>query len=242
MSKILNIRLPASATTTEFKPGDFNQLKEAINQIVFQLNSTYTPVSSENNLAARGWMAAGAGAGGGFAGHVTGFQNSTGIRLPHALLMSDADQANAGVTSENLITYNTPVMEYDIYRDPSNPSRIYFNSPGQYLINVKAQAVNKDNAVHELNLWAKNTGVNYPLSNTRFDVPVRKSAAIWGHTTAITAGIFTVEDPTSEYLEMAWQADSTLVSLESYAAGTTPTRPATPSVVLTASYVSTATS
>jgi len=239
MSKIFNIRLPASATTTEFKPGDFNQLKEAVNQIVFQLNNTYTPVASENNLAARGWMAAGAGAGGGFAGHVTGFQSSTGIKLPYAMLMSDADQTSGGTTSENLITYNQPIFEYGIRRDSSNTSRIYFDYPGEYLVNVGCQVTNRDNAIHEFELWAKNTGTNYPLSNTRFDVPVRKSASIWGHIVASISGIFTVNDPTTEYLEMAWWSDSTDVYIEHYAAGTNPTRPEIPSVILTANYVST---
>ena len=238
MSKILNIRLPASATTTEFKPGDFNQLKEAINQIVLQLNSTYTPVSSENNLAARGWMAAGAGAGGGFAGHIVGFQSSVGIKLPYAMLMSNADQSSGGTTSENLVTYNQPIFEHGIRRDPSNPSRIYFDYPGEYLVNVGCQVTNRANAVHEFELWAKNTGTNYPLSNTRFDVPVRKSASVWGHIVASISGIFTVNDPTTEYLEMAWWSDSTDVYIESYAAGASPTRPAIPSVILTANYLS----
>jgi hypothetical protein len=39
---------------------------------------------------------------------------------------------------------------------------------------------NQNNAVQEFELWAKNKGVNYPLSNTRFDVAVRKSALYLG--------------------------------------------------------------
>ena len=34
---------------------------------------------------------------------ITGFGN--GIEFPYAMLMSDADQTNAGITSENLLTY-----------------------------------------------------------------------------------------------------------------------------------------
>lgn len=239
MSKIVNIRLPASATTTEFKPGDFNQLKEALAQIVLQLNSTYTPVVSENSAAARTWLSGSAGAGGGFAGHVTGFQSSVGIKLPYAMLMSNADQTSAGTTTANLLTYNQPAFEYGIRRSASTPSRIYFDYPGQYLINVSCQVTNRDNAIHEFELWAKNTGTDYPLSNTRFDVPRRKGSSAWGHTVAAIAGIFTVRDPVTEYLEMAWWSSSNQVQLETYAAGTNPTRPEIPSVILTASYLST---
>ena len=237
MSKILNIRLPASATTTQFNPADFNQLKEAVNQIVFQLNNTYTPVTSENAQAARLWGALGAGsAGGGFAGGVRGFQVSNGIMLPYGMFMSNQDQANAGATAENIITFNTPVLEHNIRVEDN--TKLYFDYPGEYLVNVACQVVNKDNAVREFELWAKNAGVNYPLSNTRFDLPVRKSATVWGHIVANISGVFTVGDPTTEYLEMAWWGENTLVQLESYAARTSPTRPAIPSVILTASFLS----
>jgi len=239
MSKIVNVRLPASATTTEYNVQNFNQLVEALKLIVNQLNTTYTPVASENSLAAKGWMAgAGAGAGGGFAGAMSGFQTSSGIMLPYGMFMSTADQTNAGITVENLVTYNLPVLERGIRVDPVNTSRLYFDYPGQYLVNVACQVTNQDNAVREFELWAKNSGTNYPYSNTRFDVPVRKSASIWGHIVANIAGIFTVQDPVNEYLEMAWWGESTLIQLESYAAGVSPTRPAIPSVILTAAFLS----
>ena len=87
-------------------------------------------------------------------------------------------------------------------------------------------------------MWAKNSGVNYPLSNTRFDIPARKSTGVWSHVVAVINGIFTVNNPETEYLEIAWWSDSTDVFLEHYAAGTSPTRPEIPSVILTANFVS----
>lgn len=237
MSKITNIRLPASATTTEFRPGDFNQLKEAVNQIVFQLNNSYTPVVSENAQAARLWAAAGAGsAGGGFVGHVRGFQQSTGIFLPYGLFMDETDQANGGTTQENILKMQTPVFSSGV--SIVNDTEIHFDYPGEYLVGINCQVTNQDNKVHEFELWAKNSGTNYPLSNTRFDVPARKKATAWGHTVPSITGIFTVNDPTTEYLELAWWSDSTSVLLESYAARTSPTRPAIPSVITTVAFLS----
>jgi hypothetical protein len=89
-----------------------------------------------------------------------------------------------------------------------------------------------------MELWAKDSGVNYPFSNTRYDVPVRKNATTWGHVVADISGIFTVTDPANSYLEMAWWSDSLLVYLESAAANTSPTRPAIASVILTVSMLS----
>jgi len=235
MSKILNIRLPASATTTQFSPQDFNQLKEAVQQIVFQLNNSYTPITSENTLGAFAWNSSGAG-GGAFAGHVRGFQDSVGMTKPYGMFMDDADQTSAGVTSENIVRMNTPIFGSGIRVE--DDTKLFFDYPGQYQINVSLQVVNQSNNIQEFELWAKNTGTNYPLSNTRFDVPVRKSTGVWGHAVPAISGIFTVNDPVNEYLEMAWWSESTDVYIEHYAARTNPTRPEIPSVILTAHFLS----
>lgn len=177
--------------------------------------------------------------GGTFRGDVYGgFINGFGpqIEFPYAMLMSDQDQSSAGTTSENLITYNTPIFQNGIWVE--NNSRIRFSYPGQYLITFSLQVTNRDNAIHEFEVWAKNSGVNYPLSNTRFDIPARKSVGVWGHSAPAVSGIFTINDPETDYLQLAWWSDSTDVYLEHYAAGTSPTRPEIPSVILTANFVS----
>ena len=315
MSKIFNVRLP-NAAPQQYDPNQFNQLVRSLEQVIFQLNNTYTPVTSENTAGAASWFAGGGGAaGGGFAGALRGFQPSTGIMLPYAMLMSNEDQENIGTTLENIITYDFPVFEYAIAAkehtavftgriDDGTPpgagtvlnatavtsgpillgmtltgtgitagtrivaqvsgttggtgvytvstsqevasititgtrkSKITFDYPGQYFIGVSLQASNRDTDTGEFELWAKNTGVNYPLSNTRFDVTARKSAGIWSHIVPAVSGIFTVNDPTTEYLEMAWWSDRSGAFLEHYAAGTSPTRPEIPSVILTATFAS----
>ena len=55
MSKIQNVRLP-NAATGDYNPEQFNQLVRSLEQIIFQLNSTYTPVTSENTLSAVSWF------------------------------------------------------------------------------------------------------------------------------------------------------------------------------------------
>ena len=55
MSKIQNVRLP-NAATGDYSPEQFNQLVRSLEQIIFQLNSTYTPIVSENSLSAISWF------------------------------------------------------------------------------------------------------------------------------------------------------------------------------------------
>ena len=234
MSKINNVRLP-NAAPREYSPEQFNQLVRSLEQIILQLNTTYTPVTSDNQAGAATWMAAGSGAGGGFAGGIRGFQNSNGIVLPNAMMISDQDQANASITGENLLTF-APASSNGITVESG--SRIKVPCGGQYLVTFTLQVTNRGNTAAEFEVWAKDTGVNYPLSNTRFDIPVRKSSGVWSHVVPAITGIFTVNDPTNQYLEIAWWADSLDVYLENYAAGVSPTRPAIPSVILTINFIS----
>ena len=233
MSKITNVRLP-NAAPREYSAEQFNQLIRSLEQVVFQLNNTYTPVVSDNIAAAATWSA-NRGAGGGFAGGVRGFQLSNGIILPNAMMISEDDQANASITGENLLTL-TPAFSNGI--TVTNNSRIKVPCAGQYLVTFTLQVTNRGNTAAEFEVWAKDTGVNYALSNTRYDIPARKSSTIWSHVVPAVTGIFTVDDPANDYLEIAWWSDSLDVYLEHYAAGTSPTRPAIPSVILTINFVS----
>ena len=235
MSKINNVRLP-NAAQQGYSAEQFDQLVRSLEQVIFQLNNTYTPTTSEDKAGAASWFVAGSGAGGGFAGGIRGFQISNGIALPYGMLISDADQTNASITGENLITYTSANPANGI-RVVDN-SKIYVPCAGHYLVTFSLQVTNRGNTAAEFEVWAKDTGTNFPLSNTRFDIPVRKSSTIWAHVVAAISGIFTVNDPSTNYLQLAWWSGSLDVYLEHYAAGVTPTRPAIPSVILTINFVS----
>lgn len=55
MSKIFNVRLPNAAKDT-YSQEQFDQLVRSLEQVIFQLNNTYTPVTSENSLGALSWF------------------------------------------------------------------------------------------------------------------------------------------------------------------------------------------
>jgi hypothetical protein len=152
------------------------------------------------------------------------------------MLMSNQDQASAGITSENIVTYNVPVIEQGI--EVRNGSEIWFEQTGQYFVSFSLQFTNRGNAAQEIEVWAKSDGSNYPLSNTRFDIAPRKSVSVWSHAVAAVTGIFTVTNPDTNYLRIAWWSDGASVFVESYPEGTAPVRPAVPSVILTANLIS----
>lgn len=168
--------------------------------------------------------------------NLLGVNGGTAIQNPHAMLMSDQDQPNAGVTVANQLTFNQPVITQGI--EVRNTDEIWFEKAGQYLVTFTLQVANRGNAAQVFEVWAGYDGTNYPLSNTRFDIPARKSLSEWAHIVPAITGIFTVTNPSTEYLTIKWWADSTDVFLENYPENTSPTRPAIPSVILTVNFVS----
>ena len=219
----------------EYNRQQFDELVRAL-RVYFNLLDSLTPQQAQSYRANDFF-------GGAFSGDLVSAANirggvisgfNRGIEAPYAMLMSDQDQTTAGTTSENLVSYNTPVYQYGVRVE--NNTQIKFDYPGQYLVTVSLQVTNTDNQIKEFELWAKNSGVNYPLSNTRYDVPANKGMASAGHLVANVAGIFTVVN--GEYLEMAWWSEGANVKLEHYAAGTSPTRPEIPSVILTVNFIS----
>jgi hypothetical protein len=54
MSKITNVRLPNASP--DYDPSQFNQLVRSLEQIILQLNNTYTPVVTEDKDQAQTWF------------------------------------------------------------------------------------------------------------------------------------------------------------------------------------------
>lgn len=165
-----------------------------------------------------------------------GINGGVYMQSPHAMLMSDQDQGSAGITVANTLTLNRPEITQGI--SVRNGGEIWFEKPGQYLVTFSLQVTNRGNAVQEFGVWAAFDGTNFPLSNSRFDVPARKSSGVWSHIVPTITGIFTVQNPATTYLTIKWWASSTDVFLEHYPAGTSPERPEIPSVILTVNFIS----
>lgn len=112
--------------------------------------------------------------------------------------------------------------------------RIVIANPGTYKLTYSLQLQNTDNVIHYADIWLKYNGTNYPDSNTRFYVPARKSSTEYGFAVA-TVDFIGTSTLANDYVELFWQTDSTLVTIETLpAAGSVPQ---TPSVIVNVSQV-----
>ena len=154
--------------------------------------------------------------------------------IPYGAFQDSTDQAAASTTVAYPMTFNTTDYSNGVYL--SNSSRLNVRNAGVYNLQFSAQLENQDNAQHDVDIWFRKNGTNIANSNSIFTVPARKSASIFGH--VIAALNFYIELAANDYVEIVWKAENTLVSIEQTPAQSSPTRPATPSIIATMQAIS----
>lgn len=116
------------------------------------------------------------------------------------------------------------------------PSKLVVECPGSYNIQFSLQLQSDSNTSETVDIWFRRNGVDIPDSNSVFGLGPRKSASIPAR--AIAAMNFFVDADTQDAFEIMWHVSSSDISLPAFAAGVSPTRPATPSAIVTVHYIS----
>ena len=156
------------------------------------------------------------------------------LNLPYGAFQDSTDQTAANTTTAYAITFDT--TDYSNGITLSNSSRLNVSQAGIYNVQFSIQFKNTTNDSQDSDVWFRKNGTDIAKSNSRFGLAPRKSAGDPSH--MIGALNFFVELAESDYIQLMWRPSDVGVSIEQYAAGTSPTRPATPSVIATVSFVS----
>lgn len=298
MSKIFNVRLP-NAAPTEYSPQQFDQLVRSLEQIVLQLNSTYTSITDQDALSASAWFGDSAG---------STFISPAGVGkifVPFGSFSDTTDQIDGSTTDAYALRLNTTVFECGARIDAHTaaftaaistttmtvsavssgtillgmevsgsgvtagtritaygtgsggtgtyivsasqtvsstamvgdlPSKITVECPGSYNIAFSMQLQSTSNTSETVDVWFRKNGTDIPDSNSVFGVPPRKSNVIPART--IAALNFFVDLDSQDYVEIMWHVSSSDIRVEHFVAGTSPTRPATPSAIVTIQFIS----
>jgi hypothetical protein len=154
------------------------------------------------------------------------------IQFPYGAFQSSVDQT-AVVNTATAMTFN--VTDYSNAVSVVSSSKITVTTAGIYNLQWSGQFENVDTQLHDASVWIRVNGTDVVGSNSLVSVP-NKHGGVNGHT--IAAWNYFVELQANQYVELWWSTDDTQVSLQTYAAGATPTRPTTASVIATLSFVS----
>jgi hypothetical protein len=155
--------------------------------------------------------------------------------VPYGAFQDSTNQTAASTTVAYAVTFNTTDFTNGITL--SNSSRLNVKNAGLYNLQFSIQLKNTTNDGQDVDIWFRKNGTNIPNSNSRFHPPARKGSGDPSH--IIAALNFFVEMAVNDYVEIMWRTESTGVSIEAFGAGTSPTRPAVPSVITTMSFVTT---
>jgi len=156
------------------------------------------------------------------------------LNLPYGAFQDGTDQTAANTTTAYAITFDT--TDYSNGITLSNTSRLNVSQGGLYNVQFSVQFKNTTNDTQDVEVWFRKNGTDIANSGSRFGLAPRKSSGDPSH--MIGALNYFVDLAESDYLQLMWRPSDVGVSIEHFAAGTSPTRPATPSVIATVSFVS----
>jgi hypothetical protein len=156
------------------------------------------------------------------------------INNPYGAFQDGTDQVAANTTTAYAITFDTTDFSNGVTL--SDSSRLNVSQAGLYNLQFSIQFKNTTNDTQDVDVWFRKNGTNIDKSNSRFGLSTRKSAGDPSH--MIAALNFFVNLAANDYIEIMWRPSDVGVSIEHFAASSSPTRPVVPSVIATLSFVS----
>jgi len=148
--------------------------------------------------------------------------------VPYGAFQDSTDQTAASTTAAYAITFNT--TDYSAGVSVVSNSQITVRTGGVYNIQFSIQFANGNVAIQDVDIWFRKNGTDVAGSNSKFSVP-NSHGGTDGH--LIAALNFYIQLAAGDYVQIMWATTSTDVSLEQIPAQTTPTRPSTPSAIVT---------
>ena len=164
---------------------------------------------------------------------ITGNAGGRYLAFPYGAFSDFTDQTT---------TINTATLMALSVTDFSNEvslqtgSKITVANAGIYNLQFSAQLQNLDNAPQDVFIWLKQNGTDITGSTGLVGMPARKSAGVPFHD--IKGWNYFLSLNANDYVQIYWSTTNVDVTIQTYPASGTPTKPSTASVVATLSFVS----
>lgn len=158
---------------------------------------------------------------------------TAGLRVPYGAFSDFTSQTTTANTA-TLMALDTTDFSNGVTLVTG--SKITVASAGIYNLQFSAQLQNLDNAPQDVYIWLKQNGTDIVGSTGKVGLPARKSAGVPFHD--IKGWNYFLSMNANDYVQIYWSPTIATVTIETYAASGTPTKPSTASVVATMSFVS----
>lgn len=159
------------------------------------------------------------------------FTGGAGVSLPYGSFSDSTTQTMTGTTMAYKVKFDTDEFKSGItHSTTTNTSRVYVDQAGTYLITFSA--IGKSAAPNKImDIWLAVDGVNVPRSNT-------VSKFVGSANERIITVTYLYKFKANQYFELLWNSDDAGTTIAATAAGTNPTRPASPSIIMTVNMIS----
>lgn len=153
------------------------------------------------------------------------------LKFPYGAFSSSVSQSTSANTA-TLMTLNTTDFANGV---SISSSKITVDNSGIYNFQFSVQAQNSDTQLHDMSIWLRQNGSDITGSTGFISIP-NQHGGVDGH--GIYGWNYFLSMNAGDYVEIYWSVTNTAVTIPTYAAATSPTRPSTQSVVATMSFVS----
>ena len=155
--------------------------------------------------------------------------------LPYGAWQNTTTHTAASTTTAYPITLDTIDFQEGIQLLSSSHLKVLYS--GIYNVQFSLQLSSFSNSVEDVQVWFRKNGTDISGSNSIFGLAPRKNSTDPYH--VIAAMNFFINLNAGDYVEIMWRATNTLCTIKAASAGTSPTRPSTPSAIVTMNLVAT---
>ena len=164
---------------------------------------------------------------------ITGNAGGKYLAFPYGAFSDFTDQTT---TINTATLMGLSVTDFSNEVSLQTGSKITVANAGVYNLQFSVQLQNLDNAPQDVFIWLKQNGTDITGSTGLVGMPARKSAGVPFHD--IKGWNYFLSMNANDYVQIYWSTTNVDVTIQTYAASGTPTKPSTASVVATLSFVS----
>lgn len=159
--------------------------------------------------------------------------DTSGLRVPYGAFSDFTSQTTTANTA-TLMALSVTDFSNDVTLATS--SKITVANAGIYNLQFSAQLQSLNNAPQDVYIWLKQNGTDITGSTGRVGLPARKNPGDPFHD--IKGWNYFLSMNANDYVQIYWSTTDVDVTIQTYAASGSPTKPSTASVVATMSFVS----
>lgn len=169
-----------------------------------------------------------------FTGITRSAYGSSGSSHAAGVYVTEAQAVPSSTTSVAL-PFDTTDTSNGVALDSTDTSKVVFDVAGYYNVQFSVQLLNAANVIDNVTFWFRQNGVDIPYTAGIVSIPSKHAGGLGA---AIVSWNLVVSINAKDNIQLMMHSNTGNTVAATYAPGTAPVHPASPSVILTATFVS----